>query len=58
LADRKAVMLLNDVMRLFPSGRVLLVFLQVSWPGSSEYAMVLRFNQFVSLITEGKLVCL
>jgi hypothetical protein len=45
LADRRAVMLLNDVMRLFHSGRFLIVFLQVRGPGSSESALVLRFNQ-------------
>jgi hypothetical protein len=44
LADRRAVKLLNVVMRLLPSGRVLLVFLQVSWPGSSKSAMVLGFK--------------
>jgi hypothetical protein len=47
LADVRAVMLMNDVMRLFLSGRFLLVFLQVSWPVSSESAMVLRFNQWL-----------
>jgi hypothetical protein len=46
-ADVRAVMLFNDVMKPFPSGRFLIVFLQVSWPVSSESSIVLRFNQWL-----------
>jgi hypothetical protein len=40
-------MLFTDVMRLFPSGRFLLILFQVSWPVSTEPSIVLRFYQWL-----------